>query len=318
MKYQVQVSFDDAALNKDKGRIEYRVSGSVGLAALYGSYSDLLFPPPLSQTNGKRINEPLIGVTALFGRQPVGLMLCELGKDRSARILCWRVLPEYCNRGIGSSLLGYLEQSALNHGIRTLSLTFRSDWPSRRVVEKTLHKRGWSSPREILRLYKATRSSYHEPAWFSRVKLREGYRLFPWRELSSAEREGILERQRKEAWYPNELTPFQEKASIEWSNSLGLRFHDEVVGWMITHRVAPDVIQYTSLFVSPEHRLLAGGMPLIIEAVRRHEATDVNRAIFQVQSQNQALIKFVDRRLKHLLATDAERLQSTKELNSND
>ncbi|MES9939416.1 MAG: hypothetical protein ABW104_12900 [Candidatus Thiodiazotropha sp. 6PLUC2] len=123
------------------------------------------------------------------------------------------------------------------------------------------------------------------------MKARKGYSIFSWNELLPIDKEQILKRQNSKEWFPKELTPFQQESSIEWSNSLGLRFYDEVVGWLITHRVAEDVIQYTSLFVAQEHRTLATGILLIIESVRRHQETDVSRAIFQVRSYNRDMLK---------------------------
>jgi GNAT superfamily N-acetyltransferase len=302
-------------MNLNSGvRIEFRLSESVWLAALGNPYSELLFPPPLSQTQGKPLNEPLSGVVALHDEKPIGLILCEPGNAESARIICWSVLPAFRNKGIGNSLLEYLEHTLLKRGKRNLILTFRSDLPAFKVIEKVLNRRCWSTPRIELKLYKVTAKSFNEPAWFSRVKLAHGCTLFPWRELSGDDRAAIIEKQKKTGWYPRELTPFQEESKIEWSNSLGLRQHGEVVGWLITHRVAPDVIQYTSLFVSHAQRSLAGGLPLIVESIRRHRETQVSRAIFQVRSENKSFMEFVDRRLSQLLATSADRMITTKEL----
>jgi hypothetical protein len=45
-----------------------------------------------------------------------------------------------------------------------------------------------------------------------------------------------------------------------------LRWHDEVVGWMITHRINTEMAQYTSLFVSPGRRHRAQAVPLLTPA----------------------------------------------------
>ncbi|MCG8020030.1 MAG: GNAT family N-acetyltransferase [Candidatus Thiodiazotropha weberae] len=283
------------------------------MTAIETTHSNLLYPALHSQTFGKPLREPLVGVTALIDLKPVGLILCELDDSGTARIVCWNVLPQYRKKGVGHRLLSRLEQMFLANGIRMLSLSIRSDLASFQAVKAILIPQGWSCS-EILRLYKVTKSSYRKPLWFDRVPLRNGYSLFPWHELRPTEKAQIVARQQVDNWFPSELNPFQEESTIEWSNSLGLRYQDEVIGWMITHRVAADVTQYTVLFVAAEHRPRATGIALIAESVRRHLAAGGSRAIFQVRSDNQLFLRFVERRFNSILSSTAKRMQFNKEL----
>jgi N-acetylglutamate synthase-like GNAT family acetyltransferase len=305
---------DGIGLNKVDGVLEYRRYESVSLAELDKAYSSLLFPPPLSQTQGKPLYEPLSCIVAVKQMQPVGLILWELRERRSLRVICWCVLAEYRNKGIGTALLRLLENTARGIGAKVLVLTFRSDLAYTKIVRKILENHAWSSPQMRLKLYKVTRKSFREPAWFSRIKLPKDYSIFPWRDLSIDDRRGLIERQNQTGWYPNALTPFQEESKIEWSNSLGLRHKGDITGWLITHRVAADVIQYSALFVSPENKPLSIGLPLIVEAVRRQCDTKIDRAIFQVRSENRRFLEFIEHRLSDVLESSAERLLSKKEI----
>ncbi|MCG7974243.1 MAG: GNAT family N-acetyltransferase [Candidatus Thiodiazotropha taylori] len=294
-------------------QVDYRSSDAISLSAIKSTHSSLLHPALHSQIDGKSLREPLVGVTALIDLQPVGLILCELDDCGKARIVCWNVLPHYREKGIGSRLLSHLEQMLSANEIGMLTHLTRSDLPSFKIVEATLIPRGWSCS-ERLRLYKVTKSNYKEPVWFDQVTLRQGYSLFPWNKLRSTERAQIVAKQNAGNWFPGELTPFQEESTIEWSNSIGLRFQGEVVGWMITHRVATDVVQYTALFVAEEHRSQATGIALIADSVKRHLAVGGSRAIFQVRSDNTPFIRFVDRRFNSILSSTAKRMLFKKEL----
>ena len=51
--------------------------------------------------------------------------------------------------------------------------------------------------------------------------------------VNPEERNRIIDQKEK---YPAVLSPFQEEERIEPSTPIGLRYNNEVVGWMITHR----------------------------------------------------------------------------------
>jgi hypothetical protein len=87
------------------------------------------------------------------------------------------------------------------------------------------------------------------------------YELFPWVELRPEERADILTRQRAAEWYPETLSPFPEEERIEPVSSLGLRFHGQVVGWCITHRMKPDTIRFFRLFIRRDLQPMGGWPP---------------------------------------------------------
>ena len=292
----------------------FRDSTAIYLSAIEKDFSRLLFPNPAAQTFGKPVLEPLIGVAALWRGRPTGLIVCEKGSCEAARILCWSVLSEHRNRGVGTALLQRLERLVSAYGCRRLTLSFRSDWPSGNIVEELLRRNGWPEPRESLVLFKSVDRLFVEPAWFRRNLLPRGYEIFPWIDLGAQERVRIVQKQRTSTWFPAELTPFQEEDRLEIANSLGLRRRGEVVGWLITHRVDPEVIQYSSLFVSPQLQRLGRALPLVVEAIRRQRELGIPRAIFQVRADNRAAIRFVQRRMPGTVAAQVSRWIAEKEL----
>lgn len=146
-------------------------------------------------------------------------------------------------------------------------------------------------------------------------ELPEEAEIFTWQELSSAEREGILERQRRDVWFPEVLTPFQEEPRLEPTISVGLRWRGEVAGWMICHRVAFDTLQYSAFFVREDLRERGLGRALLREAVRRRLADpDLRYAILAVDARNRRMVELVRGRLRPFLASTSELRVSRKAL----
>jgi hypothetical protein len=106
---------------------------------------------------------------------------------------------------------------------------------------------------------------------------------------------------------------------IEHLNSLGLRYHDELAGWMITHREEAQVIRYSGLYVHPEIRGLGPALYLLKEAIHRHVEREPETLGLMEINQRFAprnWLHFVEKRLKpfavkienvmtsHLILTD--------------
>ncbi len=146
--------------------------------------------------------------------------------------------------------------------------------------------------------------------WLARCRLPNDYEIFSWRELTAADRASILERQSLRRWYPEQLSPFQQEDRIESLNSLGLRYHGEVVGWLITHRSAPDTVQYTALYVRRDIQRLGRGLALIAESLRRQIESDVPKGLCQVDVKRRSMLDYILRRFSPYVASTHELLSS--------
>ena len=143
--------------------------------------------------------------------------------------------------------------------------------------------------------------------WVEKFSLPKPYEIFPWDELSDQDKQYIVNRKKEADWYPDEVSPLFNIPEFEKINSIGLRLHGQVVGWLITHRSNANVIEYSSLFVSPELQGLGRGIHLIIEAARRQYDSGVERAIFQVKVNNSAGLGFVQKRMGEAIINQTSR-----------
>lgn len=285
------------------------------LAAALDRFEALTFPSLSRQAAAHTINEPLLAACARRRGEMVGLGLAELSADgRAARLLSLFVRPADRRRGVAAALLSALAEAAGREGARRLEVAFRSDWPATATLERLLGRLGWTSPQPVMLLFKGTMDDIAAARWIRRCPPPPGYEIFPWAELRAHERRDLLARERSAPWYPRTLSPFQEEARLEPINSLGLRHHGEVVGWIITHRLVADTIQYTTLFVRRDLRRLGRALPLLAEAVRRQMISGVPKGTCAVQPHNRAMAAYMRRRFVPYGISLSELRRSRKEL----
>ena len=123
------------------------------------------------------------------------------------------------------------------------------------------------------------------------------YTIFPWHNLTATERE-VIKQQIKTDPLVARFNPFLEEDKLEPLNSLGLRYQDRVVGWVITHRIAPDTIRYTQMFVAPDTQPLSRSALLLAKAIQLQvEAKQATKGTFRVDLDNKPMVKFLHRRL---------------------
>ena len=293
---------------------EYQFQGAteLQLATLEKKVPYLLVPHPRVQTSGRSPNEPLLGVMAFWQGKPVGLVLTEKQDDQQGLIVCWSVIKSQHGFKLGQKLIRQIQRLAKSNGINNLTLSFRQDSPFHQQITRTLHHLDWETPEKKLILYKFTPELFMQMAWCQHMKLSAQFEIFSWDTLAEQDKQQILNRQKQSDWYPDALSPHFDKPDFEAAISLGLRLQGVVVGWLIAHRVHADVIEYSCLFVSPELQVLGRGIHLIVEAIKRQHSLGVERAIFQVQAENSAMLSFVERRMAESITAKTSRWFSKK------
>lgn len=113
--------------------------------------------------------------------------------------------------------------------------------------------------------------------------------------------------------YPASLNPLGETPA-EPLNSLGLRYDDQLVGWMVTHRVATDAIRYSTMFVEKRFQRLGRGISLLSQSILRQAENSVPYCLFAVADDNPAMLQFVQRHLQPYLREVTDSRISVKHL----
>ncbi len=230
----------------------------------------------------------LVVVAARAGSLTVGLAVADLDGTQ-AHVRSFFVEPSHWGRGLGSGLAAALEDAVRGRGAKRIEAMYEGTSPAAGAAARVAERRGFQPSQPSTLVCRASERMRSAP-WMKRP-LSRLYHIFPWGELSDAERAQL-----KAARYPAALTPFPDEP-VELLNSLGLRRDGHVVGWMLTHRLGPELIRYTSLFVDPGERALGPGMALLAEAIRRQLDNGVPFGIFGIGEANEPMIRLVRRRM---------------------
>lgn len=257
-------------------------------------YDALTFPSIKNRWQSRQLQGELLGVSASISENLVGFIIAEILPNlKRATIISFYVLPEFRQQKIGSSLLFYLEKDLVKNGFTHLEVSYQQTEITGLALEAMLRKFNWQPPESKFLLAKTTTEKIAAAPWLYKFNLPKEYEIFSWQELSQKEAQAI----RSRSDYPPALNPFTNDPRIEFMNSFGVRHKGEIIGWSLTHRVAPDAIRYSSLFVRQKYQKMGRAVPVLAESIKRQIASPVPYCTFSVAKENPAMLKFVQRRL---------------------
>lgn len=257
----------------------------------------------------------LLGVVATQEEGAVGLAAVRPYADgETVEVVALHVLPPHRGQGLGTALVEHLERLCAQNGRDKIKTEYRSDASHQAVLERIFEKRGWSTPQVNLHLYKVITSDFVTHPALSRRDAPPGTEIVSWADVTDAEKQH-LRAQVNDGTVRRALSPFQMDDTLEPAASTALRTAEGVRGWMTTHRVSDDVLQYTALHVDPALRQRGAGRALVVDAVhRQHEATSLSKCLWTVEPQNAPMLAFVDAYLKPVLASHTRRIVVGKRL----
>jgi GNAT superfamily N-acetyltransferase len=275
----------------------YQFSADLSLASAVQYFDALTFPRLSQEARFNAIRQPLTAVLVSQGGQNAGLILAEpQAEGGGVMIRSMFVVPDQRRKGLARHLLHVLARELSARCCPHLDLFYRTDWRACPVIEHILQSEGWLPAKVQLYQYRCNLEDHLAALDAMQPELPPGFSFFPWSELSEADRQDIRARQGGENGYPPTLDPFQLPGYPVFNNSLGLRYAGRVVGWLVTHRGGPDVIQYTSLFTWPELRSVGRvklAFAMIVTAIRQQVAQGIFHFIFQVEAHNRPMQYFV-------------------------
>lgn len=198
-------------------------------------------------------------------------------------------------RGIGRSLVAALERHAAAQGVRRIETSFEADGEFGPAVCRMLDRAGWTGADEPVHMLWSTTARVAAAPWL-RVRCPPGYEVVSWTTLTADDHAELAATQAAAPWYPPSLGPLRA-GEVDVTTSVGVRCDGRIVAWMLTHRVAPDLVRYSRLFVAAAHRARLPGLVLVAEAIRRQTAADVPRGTLSVRPENDAMLRVIQRRL---------------------
>ncbi|MEA5627194.1 GNAT family N-acetyltransferase [Nostoc sp. UHCC 0251] len=276
-------------------------------ALAYQTFTFPLFRPHLQVL---KPGSSIVAIAASNASEPIGLALSEIQPNgKLAQVLSIFVAPFYRRQGIGTALLRRLESQLRSQGCTHLELVYTTGKTTTPALERLLEICDWNSPQPRMLVGKSTYSSMINAPWMKRTALPASYSLFPWQEITQDDRTAL--EQQTNSWIPSQLMPFQHEQNLEPLNSLGLRYQGDVVGWIITHRLDPETIRYTSGFVRPDLQKAGRYISLIANAIQLQIDAKVLFGIWTVPFVYPAMVSFVRQRmLPYMIAIEESRISS--------
>jgi GNAT superfamily N-acetyltransferase len=242
---------------------------------------------------------------------PVGLALACQNTAGSADIISLLIQEDFRGRGYAGSLLDCLGAMAQKQGIPVLKTGYSSGNPYAAQIERVLRKAGFSLPLVTSTVYRYSSKGVAEDGypWFIRFDLPampEGF--IRWQDVTFQEREQL----KRQAWFPEYLSPFIDEHLLEPLNSLAYRVDGEIAAWLITHRLRSDAVLYKSFYVREDLRNAGIAALMLIKAIRLQFEQGISEYLLTIHNQNYLVLPMVKRWMKGFTVLAHEWKQAVK------
>lgn len=253
-----------------------------------------------------------------FNGQPVGIAIATIKKDGDvAELIYIYVRKKFRRFGIGSSLIQHLEQRLNVASCTMYSTSFVRGINGSDGLEKFFSKNEYHLAGTDMFIFNMTlQEQYLALPWMKNIQLPRHFTIFPWGELTDQDRMDILAG--KNDWYPATLDPLQYKEKIERDTSLGLKYKNDIIGWLITYYTASNKLEYANLFTKHHFQTRGRGIALMMKAMelQLQKRPEDQQLYFRVAADNQRMLTFLEKRVEPFVAMERqERIKMVKHLN---
>ncbi len=217
-------------------------------------------------------NTQVYGFGELENGEPIGVILASSNPDIKLAVI------HVVNSGHADELLQEMERELIEKSKPNIWLV--TDERSHSIREAAV-RLGWKGPVPYMTTYYLDAEAFHPP-WFERsYPVSQKYQFFPWGSLKKGERERI-DFYTEQGRFLTEMNPWRYGEDIDLGTSFGMRYEGEVVGWSITHRIKPNMLRYSVLYVEREHRSSGEIIKLLMKSIRAQQSAHIHYSEFEV------------------------------------
>lgn len=244
----------------------------------------------------------IFGLAVLNGSgNPVGL--CVVTYYRSnflAQLLSFRISEEYSSDEIYIQVFDKLREKLLVENCSAFSYSYSTLDPHAPKIEALFKDAGAGVPRLILVRCHFDLQAF-APAWLNYYKkndLPKRFAIFPWKKMTSEDHR-ILKEQQNQGRFISSVSPFLEENRCDITLSLAARIGNEIVGWIIIHRIAHDTLRFSTFYVDRDFRTSDVSAWLLAEAIILAQKTKTGKAFFEfnLDQVDRSWIDLVKKRL---------------------
>ncbi len=276
----------------------YKASFNMTVEFVMENLEKFTFPNIKKQMQSVEIKNPILGVSVTKDDNLVGLCISEYDSEKShSEIFSFYIEPEHRNTGIGQELLNKTEQILSHKGFEELRCFIWSSWESAEATKHLLKNQGWVEPTQLMEVYTTDTARVMSIPWRKNVQLPKGYEIVPWSWISPDEKKELIDKQEFSQYYPEYLSPFHNLDKIACHTSLGLKYNNTIIGWLMTYWNSPNTLEYNNLFIKKEFReSLEIPMEMIRKSTILQAEQGVPGIIWSVGHENPSLEQFFERK----------------------
>tara|TARA_B100000315_G_scaffold162395_2_gene150841 strand:- start:4224 stop:5114 length:891 start_codon:yes stop_codon:yes gene_type:complete len=265
-------------------------------------FKKMTFPIYVNSIIKMKIGKEIFGMTVEESDFPIGLILAEPKRSiKEVKILSIFLEKKYRDKGVGKELIRHFINYIKTLGCQKIKIVYEQGRKYSQIINK-LAKGASFSPEKVRGIMcRCLGSKLRKAPWLQKQLLPSSFQLFPWKEITSSQKIFIKDQYLHLESFPEMLNPFHDKQIIEYLNSLGLLYDNEVVGWQINHRIAEDTIRYTAMYVREDLQKFGLAIPLMIESIRKHIYCgnfNLNKATFFIPEVLNPMTEFVNNHMK--------------------
>jgi GNAT superfamily N-acetyltransferase len=250
----------------------------------------------------------LLAIGSFFAGQPAALAMLRAGSDRSLEVLSLVVAEPFRRLGLASEQLRWLREQALELGWRSLSISYPLNHGSTAAMERlTTPQRGWQQA-DGLRLVHLDRDGgqaliQRMAPVVSRLQQSDRFTLLPWFAMASDQQQRIGERLQAPQWaWPLHQNLDAAYARLDGAISTVLLDRGTPAGWLMVHRVGPDLFRVTQWWVIDDLHGMGTGLMLLVHVVREALAAwpRYKAGCFGVAPENLTMLRLSSRQIEPL------------------
>jgi GNAT superfamily N-acetyltransferase len=266
--------------------------------SLAGWYERFAFPWQRDSLPEKCLDQLVVALAAARLLEQAGLVIASVKPETQTGVIdSLFVGYGFRNSGIGTGLLLAAGEHLREKGCRRVSISFPVGRRENSALCRILQKCGWDEP---VKSHEIGKFKFNESfLWVNRVGFRGNDRAIPWNEPAPKVLEEIKKGEDK--WYPRRFSPFQGGRPYP-DTSFWLCCDGEIVGWLITARVAEDTLCYGIFYVRKELQKTGRAIPLLAQAIKKQLELGIHYACCSVNyhpdRSNSDLRRFYEKRLK--------------------
>lgn len=234
----------------------------------------------------------------------VGFIPTESGGGE-AELLSLYVRPTHRGRGVGTRLLGAMEEVMRQRGCAGVGTVYMTRIPSLAAFEALLQTRGWSQPVRRMSIFKTDTVRLREASWMPLFQtLPRGFEIVRWDTIGAVAREDLrCTLSDLQGAVPRDVDPFlYEGLGIDGSPaepelSLGCLHEGRVVGWHLVHRLGAEQVRFSCSYVRAEVQVQVPLLALWNHAFRSMPTDRSTEVSWAIAPQHEAMAKFTQRLL---------------------